>query len=229
MKLLMVEDEPALSAAAVPTLEKGGFLVDVVECLTDAFSAIAVFTYDLILLDRNLPDGDGMSFLRSMRKNKNDTPVIIISAAKNSVADRVEGLDGGADDYLTKPIEQGELIARVKTLLRRPKTLEAIEINIGNLAFDLNARTAKIDGQPIRIARRELGMLEHLVRSQGRVVSREQIEQNSYGFDEVVSINAIDVSMHRLRRILSTHKSNVAVHTVRGIGYILQERVNEPS
>ena len=224
MKLLMIEDERTLREATLSALKAGGFLVDAVDCLADAQSALAVFAYDLILLDRHLPDGDGLSLLAALRRRKDHTPVIIISAARGSVADRVQGLDGGADDYVVKPFEHGELLARIKSLLRRPRLMNDPQITLGNLAFNLATRDVEIDGAHVSIARRELGMLEHLIRARGRVVSREQIEQNSYGFNEAVSINAIDVSMHRLRRVLSTHGANVAVHTARGIGYVLQER-----
>ncbi len=224
MKLLMIEDEPVLSQAAIPVLEKSGLLVDVVESLRDAFSAIAVFSYDLILLDRNLPDGDGISFLESLRRKSVNTPVIIMSAAKRTVDDRIEGLNIGADDYLIKPIDFSELVARIRSMLRRPRELEKSELIMGNLSFGVNSRSVAIDGKPIKIARRELGMLEQLMRAKGRVVSREHIEQNSYGFDDIVTINAIDVSMHRLRTVLKRNKSSIAIRTVRGVGYLLQER-----
>ena len=227
MKILIVEDEAVFSSAIVSILKRGGYAVDVVESIGDAETALSIYGYDLILLDRHLPDGDGLGLLQTLRRRRSDVPVILMSAEMRSVEQRIVGLEGGADDYMTKPLDGAELLARVRALLRRPKELARSEIVIGNLCFNLAARSITIAGHPVAITRRELGILEHLVRAHGRVVLREQIEQNVYGFDEAISINAIDVSMHRLRRILLKHRASVAVHTVRGLGYMIQEKVLE--
>lgn len=223
MKLLMVEDEPSFTAAATSCLKKGGYCVDAVERLDDAASAFAVYPYDLVLLDRCLPDGDGLSFLRTLRRRRNAVPVILMSAEMRSARDRIGGLEHGADDYVSKPFDNDELVARVKALLRRPKQIAEDEVSVGNLRFDLAARSVTVDGTSVPIARRELAMLEHLVRGRGRVVQRAQIEQSVYGFDEDVSVNAIDVSMHRLRKTLQKYGSTAVIHTVRGLGFLIQE------
>ena len=227
MRVLFVEDEARLSASAVAVLSAGGFAVDLVENLADAISAEAVFAYDAILLDRHLPDGDGLTLLRGLRARRSSTPVIVMSAVRSALTDRIEGLDRGADDYLVKPLDPTELLARLRAVLRRPSRIEANEIVVGNLAFDLSRRQGRVDGLPLVIPRRETDVLECLVRSAGRVVCRAQLGESIYGFNENVSVNAIDVAMHRLRATLKAAGSTAAVETVRGIGYILRcERVH---
>ncbi|MEM8848937.1 MAG: response regulator transcription factor [Pseudomonadota bacterium] len=220
----MVEDEPSFSTATVSCLKRAGYCVDLVDSVVDAVSAVAIYAYDLVLLDRCLPDGDGLSFMRNLRRSRNDVPIILMSASMAGPQERIMGLEDGADDYIGKPCDSDELLARVRALLRRPRQIAENEVAVGNLRFDLSSRNVTIDGTPIPIARRELAMLEHLVRGRGRVVLREQMEQSVYGFDESVSINAIDVSMHRLRRTLAKHGAHIHVHTVRGLGFILQAK-----
>lgn len=221
MKVLFVEDEPALIRSAVPFLKSNGFSVDVVSTIEDAASAFATYTYDAILLDRHLPDGDGLSFLSGLRGERRMLPVIMMSAELASVAHRVEGLLEGADDYLGKPMDLDELLARLRAVLRRPPDLEKAEVIVGNLSFNLASRQALVDGRPLPMARRELGLLERLVRSVNRVVTRALIEEDLYGFDDDVTVNAIDVAMHRLRANLKAADATAVIHTVRGIGYIL--------
>lgn len=221
----MVEDEPDFSQAAMRELRRAGYAGDAVDTISDAESAVAVYDYDIILLDRHLPDGDGLSFLKKVRRSKNDVPVILMSAELRSIADRISGLEDGADDYIAKPLDIEELLARSRALLRRPRRISENGVTVGNLRFDFSVRGVRIDDRPIPVARRELLLLEHLVRASGRVVPREQIEQNAYGFDEAVSINAIDVSVHRLRRMLETNGATVRIHTVRGVGYMLRLEV----
>lgn len=223
MRLLVVEDEAALAEHAVSSLSVGGFAVDLVGTLADAISAEATFPYDAVVLDRHLPDGDGLALLQSLRRRRKGTPVIVVSAVRHALADRIEGLDRGADDYLAKPLDPEELVARVRAVLRRPAQIEADEVAVGDLAFDLARRQGRVGGRPLSIARRETDVLECLVRSAGRVVSRSQLEEAIYGFNEEVSVNAIDVAMHRLRRALEASGSTVTVATVRGLGYILKE------
>lgn len=222
MKMLLVEDEPDFSRAAMRELRRAGYAGDLVDTISDAKSAVAVYDYDIILLDRHLPDGDGLSFLKGVRRSRNDVPVILMSAEMRSIADRISGLEDGADDYIPKPLDFDELLARIRVLLRRPRKIAESVVTVGNLSFDLVARGVQIDDRPIPVARRELALLEHLVRANGRIVPREQFEQNAYGFDEAVSVNAIDVSVHRLRRTLRTNGASVQIHTVRGVGYMLR-------
>ncbi|WP_026352675.1 response regulator transcription factor [Yoonia vestfoldensis] len=223
MRILFVEDESALSDAAVPVLVAGGFTVDVVDTLADAMSAESVFPYDAVLLDRHLPDGDGLHLLRDLRKRKRHMPVIVMSAVRADLADRIHGLEGGADDYMVKPLVPTELYARLKAVLRRPGQLEDAELHLGGLSYDTVCRQVRIDGEAVSLARRETDVLECLVRAAGRVVSRGYLEEAIYGFNEDVSNNAIDVSMHRLRCILKSRSARVQIETVRGLGYILRE------
>ena len=229
VRVLFVEDERAITEAMTPRLRGHGCSIDVVDTLADADAAATAYRYDLILLDRHLPDGDGLGFLRDLRRARNDVPVIMMSAVRSAVPDRVAGLDVGADDYLAKPVDAAELIARMRSVMRRPRAMSNEVLAIGNVEFERDARTVRIGGTTVKIARRELGMRERLIRAQGRIVSREQIEQNAYSFDDSASFNAIDVSIHRLRRILSRHGASVGIHTVRGLGYLLKERVDGAS
>lgn len=223
MRVLFVEDEPALSGAALPVLRSGGFAVDLTETLADATSAEAVFPYDAVLLDRHLPDGDGLTLLRSLRARRRHMPVIVMSAVRTGLCDRIDGLERGADDYLAKPLDAGELVARLRAVLRRPGRIEAEELRLGNLAYGTAHRQVRVAGSPLALARRETDVLECLIRAAGRVVNRAQIGETIYGFNEEVSVNAIDVSMHRLRAALKGAGATVAIETMRGLGYVLRE------
>ena len=222
MRVLFVEDEPALTQAAVPVLRAGGFTVDEVVTLSEAYAAHETCAYDAILLDRHLPDGDGISLLKDLRRARNATPIILMSAAMSRPRDRIDGLEFGADDYLSKPMDLAELVARLKSVLRRPALIEHEVIEIGNLKFDTTERQAYVDDRHIAVARREIDFLECLIRARGRVVGRERIEESMYGFDDDVSVNAIDVSMHRLRKLLKNAGATARIETVRGIGYALR-------
>lgn len=221
MRVLFVEDEPALIRSAVPFLRSEGFTVDVVSTLADAKSASDVFPYDAVLLDRQLPDGDGLGFLETMRTKQAHVPVIVMSAAYHTAAERTVGLNSGADDYLAKPLSLDELLARLRSVLRRPSDIENQVVEMGDMQFDLTNRQLSIKGERVSIARRETDMIERLVRAPNRIVTRAQLEEAVYGFDDEVSFNAIDVSMHRLRGLLKKNGSDAVVKTVRGIGFIL--------
>ena len=222
MRVLFVEDEPALSDAALPVLRAGGFAVDLTETLADAASAEAVFPYDAILLDRHLPDGDGLTLLRDLRSRRRQMPVIVMSAVRAGLADRIDGLDRGADDYLAKPCVPGELLARLRAVLRRPGRLEDEALTLGDLTYEVAHRQARVGGVPLPLARRETDVLECLIRAAGRVVGRAALGESIYGFNEEVSVNAIDVSMHRLRAALKGAGAGVHVETIRGLGYVLK-------
>lgn len=223
MRLLLVEDHKDLADSAVKTLRAGGFQVDAVDCLSDASLAAGSADYDALLLDRQLPDGDGLDWLAAHRRSGARTPAIVMTAARTDVADRIAGLNEGADDYLVKPVDYGELVARVRAVLRRPQSLVESTVTVGNLALDTTARTISIAGAPLGLPRRELCLLECLVRRFGRAVQRATIEETLYGFNEEVTPNAIEVSVHRLRVALKASGASVTIHTVRGIGYMLIE------
>jgi DNA-binding response OmpR family regulator len=222
MRLLLVEDEERLAAAVAAGLVRAGFVVDSVTTAEDARAALAAVAYDALVLDLGLPDGDGMDVLRALRQGRSATPVLILTA-RDALEDRVAGLDGGADDYLLKPFEMPELVARLKALLRRPSDALGVKLEVGDLTFDVASRSVEVGGRPIALSRRELLLLEHLMRRAGRVAPKEVLEERLYGFGEEVASNSVEVLVHRLRRKLADAGAVAAVHTVRGLGYLLAD------
>jgi DNA-binding response OmpR family regulator len=222
MRLLLVEDEERLAAAVAAGLVRAGFVVDSVTTAEDARAALAAVAYDALVLDLGLPDGDGMDVLRALRQGRSTTPVLILTA-RDALEDRVAGLDGGADDYLLKPFEMPELVARLKALLRRPSDALGVKLEVGDLTFDVASRSVEVGGRPIALSRRELLLLEHLMRRAGRVAAKEVLEERLYGFGEEVASNSVEVLVHRLRRKLADAGAVAAVHTVRGLGYLLAD------
>jgi DNA-binding response OmpR family regulator len=221
-RILLVEDEPALAREIVRALERDGWGIDHVACLADAFEAILQKSYRAILLDRRLPDGDGIGLVPAAR-SRPAPPSIIFLTAKDEISDRVEGLDAGADDYLVKPFALGELLARLRAACRRPSSgARPPKVEVGRLAFDPSTREVSVAGKPLSLPRRELALLELLVRRAGRVVQREHLESELYGFDSEVSANALETQASRLRRRLQDAEAGVALRTVRGVGYLLQ-------
>lgn len=223
MRVLFVEDEEALRDQGVAQLRSGGLAVDQAVDLGEAGSAVATFDYAAILLDRYLPDGDGLGFLRDMRARRDHTPVLLMSAQRISVSDRINGLDAGADDYLCKPLPYEEVAARVRSVLRRPRGMAVSRTTIGNLSFDFERREARIRGDLLQLARRELHLLECLARHVGHVVNREQIEAELYGIEEDISINTVNVLLHRLRNVLNRGGATAKIQTMRGLGYTLKD------
>jgi DNA-binding response OmpR family regulator len=222
LRILLVEDDPALAREIVRGLEREKWAVDHVACLADAFEAILQKAYRAILLDRRLPDGDGIALVAAAKSRPFAPPVIFLTA-RDEIADRVEGLDAGADDYLVKPFALGELLARLRAACRRPSAGKAPPtVEVGRLSFDPSTREARIAGKPLRLPRRELALLELLVRRAGRVVQREHLESELYGFEADVSANALETQVSRLRRRLQEAEAGLDVRTVRGVGYLLQ-------
>ncbi len=221
MRILLIEDEPEMAAVLTTALTRDGAVVDHLASLGLAREALADPVHDAVLLDRRLPDGDGLALLAELRARGLTTPVIVLTAL-GDVADRVSGLDEGADDYLTKPFALEELMARLRSVLRRPAMLPVQGVSAGRLDFDLQHRTASVGGQPLDLPRRELLVLEALMRRAGRAVSRERLETAVYGFDEDVLPNAIDPHVSRLRRKLGEAEAGVEIRGIRGIGYLLR-------
>ncbi|SIQ75779.1 two-component system, OmpR family, response regulator [Rhizobium sp. RU35A] len=218
MRILLVEDNQALAEGLSAILRGSGYVVDVV---ADGLSAEAVATaerFDLIILDLNLPEMDGLQVLRSLRARQNQTAVMILTA-RGAPEERVRGLDLGADDYLTKPFDISELEARIRVLLRRQAGLRSSRVEFGGLAFDLTSRSFSAQGRPVDIPARELALLELLFLRAGKVVSKEAIIGSLAGFDTDLSPNAIEQYVSRLRRRLQAHQ--LTVKTARGIGYYL--------
>lgn len=223
MRLLVVEDELRIVDILKDVLESAGFTVDAVNTATGARNALSDIPYDAAILDLGLPDGDGLEVLNSARAQGLQIPILVLTA-RDAIDDRVFGLDAGADDYLVKPFAIQELVSRIKALLRRPGGALGAVLEAGNLAFDTIGREVTISGNPVQLSRRELSILEILLRRFGRVVPKDVLEEKLYAFDQEPESNAVSVHVHHLRRKLKTQAASVEVHTVRGIGYLLNEQ-----
>lgn len=221
MRLLLVEDEPELARLLASGLKAAGFVVDAVTEIGEADAAIAVNPYDIIVLDRRLPDGDGLMFLRSRRQKGDATPVLMLTA-RDAVEDRVDGLQVGADDYVVKPFHMAELVARLWTILRRPSVIRDAMLTCGDLSLNLVRRDVAVQGAPLSLSRREIALLELFLRSLGRVVTKASIESALYGFSEEIESNAIEVLVHRVRRKLKAAGAAPTILTLRGIGYLME-------
>jgi DNA-binding response OmpR family regulator len=221
LRILLIEDEPEMAAVLTTALTRDGAVVDHLATLGLAREALADPVHDAVLLDRRLPDGDGLILLAELRARGVTTPVLVLTAL-GDIADRVSGLDKGADDYLTKPFALEELMARLRSVLRRPALAPSQTIRIGRLDFDLQHRAAGVAGRPLVLPRRERLVLEALIRRAGRAVSRERLEAAVYGFDEDVLPSAIDPHVSRLRRRLAEAGAGVEIRGIRGIGYLLR-------
>jgi DNA-binding response OmpR family regulator len=223
MRLLVVEDTRPLAEYVSVACHAKGFAVDLAYSLSEARAAVAGTFYETIVLDLGLPDGDGLEWLQEIRRAGPHTPVLILSA-RDTPQTVVEGLDFGADDYLTKPFEMEILVARIRALLRRPSASHGTVLTEGNVSFDTSAREARVGGDLIKIGRRELDSLELLLRRTGRVVPKEAFQDAIYPVGEEIASNAIEVLIHRLRRRIRDRGGNVEIHTIRGVGYMLRER-----
>ena len=220
MRILLVEDHQALRSMTAAYLAENGFVVDAAASIEAAKAALDMAIYDAMVLDLGLPDGDGRSLLAHRARGRGAPPALILTA-RDALADRIDGLNAGADDYLVKPFDLPELQARLRAVLRRPGARAEIELGLGRLAFDTVSREARVDGQPILLRRRETLLLEALLAARGRIVVRDVLEERLYGHDEMVTPNALEAAVSRLRRALSGADAGVRVETRRGIGYLL--------
>ena len=220
MRLLLVEDHSSFAKYIKKELGKEGFTVDCVGTIGDGDAALTAVNYDAVILDRGLPDGDGLDLVRKLRDNSDATPVLVLTA-RDSVDDRVEGLTSGSDDYLLKPFAMKELVARIRALLRRPKTDLGVSLTVGNINLDPSSRQVSIDGETIRCPRRETGILENLMRNRRRYISKEDLQDKVYGFGEEVTSNAVELQVSRLRKRLKDSGADVAIINQRGVGYRL--------
>ena len=214
MRILLVEDDELLGSGLSDALARRHYAHEWVRDARSAMRAARGNAFDLIVLDLGLPDRDGMEVLRRLRATGDATPVLILSA-RDATRDRVQGLNGGADDYLVKPFELEELLARIHALERRASGGAPNQIRQGSLVLDLAAMTVSYDGKPVGLQRREFMLLRKLIENPNRVYSREQLEQSIYGWVADLDSNTIDVHVHHLRRKLYAD----VVKTVRGIGY----------
>lgn len=216
MRVLLVEDDPMIGDSLRRGLRAEGFTVDWVRDGRSAELALETANYALVLLDLGLPKKDGLTVLRGWRQRELAVPVLILTA-RDAVPDRVEGLDSGADDYLVKPFDLAELLARMRALLRRRAGRTRDSIEVGALRIDPAAHAVEYRGQPVQLSAREFALLLALVEAGNAVLSREQLEDRLYGWGEEIESNAIEVHVHNLRRKLSAQ----LVRTVRGVGYRL--------
>ncbi len=219
MRLLIVDDNTTLADWLAKLLRGSNYVVD---CVYDAESAAHgtdLENYDLLIVDLTLPGMSGIELVRHVRSAGFSTPILILTA-KDAVQNRVEGLDAGADDYLTKPFEIEELDARLRALLRRAKTTLKSELRFGPLSFDQNTRLFAANGIDLHVSPREHVLLETLLRRAGATVSKEMLLESSYGFGDDVNLSAIEVHIHRLRKKLEN--SGVSIVTLRGLGYLLR-------
>lgn len=227
MRILIVEDSERLASLIADVLKRDGYACDVAATLADAENAVAVAEFDAVLLDLGLPDGDGVDWLRVQRREGFDSPVLMLTA-RGALDDRILGLDAGADDYLVKPAAMDEISARLRALLRRPGRRMSPVLQVNGLKFDTTSRQATFHDAPLELTRREANFLELLMRGAGSVVLRQKIETALYDFDDEISPNAIDAIASRLRRRLKAHGAGDCIHTLRGLGYLLEDSARLP-
>ena len=216
MRLLLVEDDPMIGNSVQSGLKQDGYSVDWVRDGVAADLAMANGVYELLLLDLGLPHKSGLDLLTGLRKKGASLPVLVITA-RDSVADRIKGLDAGADDYLVKPFDLDELSARVRALARRQTGRATAVIEVGPLTLDPATRAVTLDGAPVALSRREFSLLHALMKQPGVPLSRAQIEESLYGWEEEIESNAIEVYIHSLRRKLGAER----IRNVRGVGYMV--------
>ena len=214
MRILLAEDDPALGQALVDGLRQLGYAVDWITDGAQAAAALADTTYAAAIVDWNLPRQSGLAIITGMRRRQDATPVLLLTA-RDTLPDRVAGLDAGADDYVVKPVHLDELAARLRALLRRADGQVEPMIRVGELEVIPAARSVTLAGTALPLTAREYALLEVLVRHPGRAYSREQLEEALYGWDQEVASNAVEVHIHHLRQKLGPGW----IRTLRGIGY----------
>lgn len=218
MRLLLVEDDELLGDAVKTGLTQFGYVVDWVKDGETARHAIKTESFELIIMDLGLPRLSGINLLQKIRQGGNTTPVIILTA-RESVESRVRGLDVGADDYIIKPFDLNELSARIRALIRRSQGRAETAIQYRNVTLDPAAHLVMVDGEIVNVPRREFSLLQKLLENKGYVISREQLMQSVYGWNEDVDSNALEVHIHNLRKKLNANY----IRTIRGVGYMIEK------
>jgi two-component system, OmpR family, response regulator QseB len=223
MRALVVEDDPGIASGLAASLRQGGYAVDQCATLADAWAALSVEPFDVMLLDLGLPDGDGLDLLARLRRSTPgpshagphpDMPVLIMTA-RDGVSDRISGLDSGADDYIVKPFDANELLARLRAMLRRAGGRSNPVIEHGEIALDPAAHTVHRAGELVPLGAKEFALLLTLLQASPNVLSKSRLESALYGFGEALESNALEVHVHHLRRKLGES----LIKTVRGVGY----------
>jgi DNA-binding response OmpR family regulator len=222
MRLLIVEDNIELAQLVAGGLAAAGYATDVVGSVGEARDAVRSVSYAAMILDLGLPDGDGLTLLHELRQRNNPIPVLVLTA-RDGLQDRVTGLRSGADDYLAKPFAVVELVARLEAILRRPGQLLGSSLNLANLVYDTESRQIFIDGVPKILSARETSVLEILLRRQGQVVPKKNVEDHIFGLTSEVASNAVEVYVSRLRKQLGEYGAKILIHTIRGVGYLMAE------
>jgi two-component system, OmpR family, response regulator len=216
MRILLVEDDRMIGAGVVQALKDAAYAVDWVTDGDIAVAATESATYDLVLLDLGLPSKDGLSILSELRKRRSAVAVIILTA-RDRIDERVDGLDLGADDYLTKPFDMRELLARIRAILRRPGGSASPLLSNGNVSLDPSTREATTDGKTCRLTAREFALLHALLMRPGTILSRDELEHRIYGWNEEVESNAVEFLIHSIRKKLG----HSTIRNVRGLGWMV--------
>lgn len=223
MRILLIEDDSILGDGVQAGLIQAGFGVDWAKTCDEGRLALMTHAYEAVVLDIGLPDGSGLDLLQEWRRNQNPIPVLMLTA-RDTLSDRVTGLNKGADDYLVKPFELDELAARLHALLRRSHQRAAPVLSHKGIVLDPAARTVTLDGQSIDLSLREFTLLEELLENEGRVLTRQRLEQSLYGWNADVESNAIEVHVHHLRKKFGAD----LIKTVRGVGYMINKAEGRP-
>jgi len=218
MKVLVVEDEKQIADFIKKGLSEQGFLVELSANGDEAMAFMYSQVYDAIVLDIMLPGRDGLSILKQFRKKGHTTPVILLTA-RSELDERIEGLNTGADDYLTKPFYVEELVARLHAVIRRTSDEQMSLLQAGGVSVNLLTREVKVNGDPVKLTSREFSLLEYMMRNPGRVYTRTQMLEHVWGYDFDPSTNLVDVHIQRLRKKVSPDKENPLIETIRGVGY----------
>ncbi|HWR10454.1 MAG TPA: response regulator transcription factor [Rectinemataceae bacterium] len=222
MRILLVEDNKRFSASLAKSLQEAGYAVDTAYDGHEGISMGSSLAYDLIVLDIMLPCKDGFEVCRTLRSGKVATPILMLTA-RNDLGDRVRGLDTGADDYLPKPFELAELLARIRALLRRGAVGTAGELKVADLVLDPATHEVRRGGKRLDLTAREFGLLEYLMRRVGQTVTRELVEEHLWNQEDIVVSNVVDVYIRRLRVKLDDDFEIKLLETVRGVGYRLRD------
>ncbi|MEI6481258.1 MAG: response regulator transcription factor [Candidatus Saccharibacteria bacterium] len=222
MKLLVVEDEPKLGRAIKRGLEQDGYAVDLQANAEDGLAFAETETYDVIILDRMLPGGaDGLDICKALRKNGNTTPTLMLTA-RGEIEDRVTGLDSGADDYLVKPFDFDELLARVRALVRRPVEAVSLEVVAGPIRIDTALKRVSVRGKDIHLSKKEYALLEYLAHHPKQISSKDHLIEHVWNFEADVLPNTVEVFIRSIRTKIDDPKSDSLIETVRGFGYRLR-------